>query len=367
MAQIKVLILGCGSIGRRHARNAFKLGAEVVLCDVDLERASALSAELGGAAIYTDYVEAAAKSGATAAVIATPSDLHVAPAQVILDAGIHVLMEKPLCTSLTEAMDLQVKVRTAHTVFMMAHTYRFRSEWREVKRIVDSTPLGKVYSAEFAGGWYLPDWHVREDYRHEFAAQKKLGGGVMLTSLSHLFDIVIWFFGDIEQQSGAKMRLGELEMDADNAATCVIKTKSGISVTLIEDFLSRRPRRSFRLNAEHGYLEADFNLKQLRVWDARKKRVHPDAASSKKASVDYFRILEDGVMYDLQEDVFAMEYSGNDAYLAEMEFFFDAVRRRTSPSDMGIEAGVMVLRALQNEGVQDWTLPDVGKDRLWRQ
>src|SRR5690606_21789571 len=125
----------------------------------------------GAIGCYADYKIAAKQSGADAAVIATPSHLHVAPASSMLEAGMHIMMEKPLCSSVAEANELKRMVVDAKRVFMMAHTFRFRNEWREVKRLLDERPIGRMFSAELIGGWYLPDWHYREDYRREYAAQ----------------------------------------------------------------------------------------------------------------------------------------------------------------------------------------------------
>lgn len=358
---MRILIIGCGSIGRRHAKNARALGAEVVLCDVNESRIREFGEEIGASGYFSDFDKAAALSGADAAVVATPSNLHTAPARAALLAGLHVFMEKPLCTAISEALELRSVVRNTGLVFMMGQIYRFRTELIAIKNILDAKPLGKVYSAELFGGWYLPDWHVREDYRLEYASQKRLGGGVLLTSLSHFFDIIAWFFGDIERIVGARMRLGDLELDVDDAAVCALRTSSGIAVTLSEDFLSRCPRRLLRINSEYGYIEADFNRKILSIWDARKKRFHPDDPAANSRVDSRFRILEDGVAYDLNPDISPMIYSGNDAYLSELKYFLELVASRKTVFDLDIDAGIKVLEAMFHAGIEDWTLDKAGK------
>lgn len=351
---MKLLVVGCGSIGRRHARNARKLGLEVVLCDIVEERLCDLAAEIKAVSVYTDYHVAANQSGAEAALIATPSHLHVAPASVMLTAGMHVMMEKPLCPSLKEANELKRLVVESKRVFMMAHTFRFRAEWQAIKKLLDTQPVGQVLSAELLGGWYLPDWHFREDYRQEYAAQRRQGGGVLLTSMSHFFDVVSWFFGDIKDVVGAKMRLSSLDIDVDDAVMCTVSTADGVAVTLCEDFLARCPRRTFRVNGEHGYLEADLNRKSLRLWDARTKRFLPGLDPPQERE-GLFRILEDGVGYDPEPDVLPLQYSGNDAYLAELEHFVALVDGNCTESELGIDAGIKVLEAIESARIVDWT------------
>ncbi len=352
---MKILIIGCGSIGRRHARNASKLGAEIVLCDIDEVRMRKLSLEVNASDCYVDFQEAARNSGCVAAIIATPSNLHTTPAKAILSAGLHVLMEKPICTSISEANELKDLVHKTGLTFMMGHTYRFRSEWQEVKRFLDSNPLGKIYSAEFVGGWYLPDWHIHEDYKTEYAAQKKFGGGVLFTNLSHLFDIAIWFFGDIQKISGVKMKLSDLEIDVDDSVSCILKMMNGVAVNITEDFLSRVPRRSIRVNGEYGYLEVDFNRKILSVWDSRAKRIHP-TNKAYDSRTNLFKILEDGVLYDLSPEISDLQYSGNDAYLLELKYFMELIALHQTKFDLDIDSGIKVLDAMYNKGIESWLI-----------
>ena len=352
---MKILIIGCGSIGLRHALNARKLGAEIVLCDIDEVRMRKLSLEVNASDCYVDFHEAARTSGCVAAIIATPSNLHTKPAKAVLSAGLHVLMEKPICTSTSEANDLKDLVVKTGLTFMMGHTYRFRSEWQEVKRFLDSKPLGKIYSAEFVGGWYLPDWHIHEDYKTEYAAQKKFGGGVLFTNLSHLFDIAIWFFGDIQKISGVKMKLSDLEIDVDDSVSCILKMMNGVAINITEDFLSRLPRRSIRVNGEYGYFEVDFNRKILSVWDSRTKRIYP-INKAHDSRTNLFKILEDGVLYDLSPEISDFQCSGNDAYLLELKYFMELIELHQTKFDIDIDSGIKVLDAMHNKGIESWLI-----------
>lgn len=353
--KMKILVIGCGSIGQRHAKNARKLGAEVMLCDSDLDRANKLAESIGASAVFADYEMAAKDSGAYAAVVATPTHLHAGPAHALIANGIHVLMEKPLCPSVADALQLRRAVKKSGIVFMMGHTYRFRGEWLEVKRILELAPLGKVHSAELAGGWHLPDWHIFEDYRKEYAAQERLGGGVRLTNLSHIFDIVSWLFGDILKQSGVELHVGDLDVDVEDMVHCSLLTKKNIAVLVTEDFLSRCPRRFLRVNAEHGFLEADFNRRTVAIWDARKKRFLPEKCHSQKPPEStLFRILEDGVAYNLEADISSLEHSVIDAYLAELEYFMEIASCQKPSFDLDIDSGIKVLRALQSRNLKSW-------------
>ncbi|MCL9781556.1 Gfo/Idh/MocA family oxidoreductase [Vibrio sp. S4M6] len=284
--------------------------------------------------------------------MATPSNLHVKHAKAMLGFGIHVMVEKPLSNSLSGVYKLQEIVYKSDSVFMMAHTYRFREEWQRIKSLLDSAPVGKVYTAEFSGGLYLPDWHYQEDYRKEYAANKKQGGGVLLTSLSHFFDLVDWYFGKIINVAGVKSKQSDLDLDVEDVVTCTVKTDSGILVTFYEDFLSRSPRRTFRVNGEFGYIEIDFNRKTLCIWDSRKNRFLPSATLEN--DIELFRILEDGIGYKMEPELQQLGYSGNDAYLAELKHFLNLVDKGESDSKLNIDAGMKVLEVINHARLQNW-------------
>src|SRR5581483_4103643 len=174
----RVLVIGCGSIGSRHARNLRTLGVTPVLVDPDAARAQALAAEVGAPAYFTTYEEAAAAQPLDAVVIASPSSFHVAAAKFFLERNTPIFIEKPLATSAEGLEELVTLAREKQVVTMMGQSYRFHETFRALKACIEEKTVGSIYHAQFFGGQYLPDWHPQMDYRTEYMAQKKLGGGV---------------------------------------------------------------------------------------------------------------------------------------------------------------------------------------------
>lgn len=100
---MKLLIIGCGPIGRRHAQNAKDLGTHLVLCDNNKDLIRNLSAELGGGIpCYEDYLNTSKESGSTAAVIASPSYPHVEMTTNLANRGLHLFVENLLSNTLEE-------------------------------------------------------------------------------------------------------------------------------------------------------------------------------------------------------------------------------------------------------------------------
>lgn len=244
---MNLLIIGCGSIGSRHARNAQALGHSVVLCDPDPARGQ-----------YTDFKIALEKEHVDAAIIALPSNLHVEAAQYLAEKGIPICMEKPLATRREGLEKLLQTIKDGKVVTMMAQSFRWHEGMLEVKRMLDALEFGKPLSVAYVGGQYLPDWHPGEDYRKEYAAQKSMGGGAMFTSMSHSLDTIEWLFGLIADYTGEKRRAGTLDIDVDDTADVSCTTAQGVRVEAHADFLVQPSVHRMRIVCEYGVIEADF-------------------------------------------------------------------------------------------------------------
>jgi len=349
---MKLLIIGCGSIGRRHARNAKTLGADLVLCDLDESLMQNMCADLGEVPCYTNYLEAADHAGADAAVVATPTSLHVEIATQLAMRGIHLLVEKPLSHSLEGVDTLLHVVEQNRVTAMMGHSYRFHEGFLTLQALLNECAIGKVYHVCSCGGWYLPDWHIHEDYRREYAARRSLGGGVALTSLGHGFDTFRWLFGEIEAIIGWKARLSSLSIDVEDSAFCLLRTTQGVIITCIADFLSRFPRNDIILTGSEGHIEADFSNNRLKLWRIRDKRFAPGAPRVAEIP-GRIKILEDGVQYDPEPELIRYDFEANHRYLAEMAYFFERIQAGEVEFDIDLRSGLRVLELINDTRFRD--------------
>jgi len=261
---MKLLIIGCGSIGSRHAKNAQALGHSVVLCDPDPARGQ-----------YTDYKVALEKEHIDAAIVASPSNLHVEAAQYLAEKGIPICMEKPLATSLTGLAELVRTVKEKNVVTMMAQSYRWHEGLLALKKFLEEGTLGSPKRVVCVAKEYLPDWHPNQDYRLEYAAQKKMGGGALFTSMSHTLDVIEWLFGGVVEIAGSKQRSGTLDMDADDTADVAGQTARGVTFTAHNDYFTKQPSNTIRVECEQGVAEIDLRGNTLNgepyAFDANKR------------------------------------------------------------------------------------------------
>ncbi|MCC6642350.1 MAG: Gfo/Idh/MocA family oxidoreductase [Deltaproteobacteria bacterium] len=241
-------MIGCGSIGVRHAANASRL-ASVSVVDAIPERAAAAARSLG-VAFHRSVAEGLA-TGPDAVVIATPHTTHLALASAALDAGADVLIEKPLAASLDGVGDLVARVererRRAHVVCNM----RFHPALSALRRALPR--VGRPLFARAQYGNYLPDMRPGMDYRTLYCARAETGGGVILDAI-HEIDYLCWLFGPVDSVLAEAARLGTLEIDVEDYAALVLTHRAGVRCEIHLDYLQRSKRRGCEIVGTEGTL-----------------------------------------------------------------------------------------------------------------
>ena len=255
---MQVMVVGCGSIGRRHLLNLMALGVDdVIACDPNENIRTA--SEALGICSYSNYHEAIAENpNVTAAVICTPTSLHVEQACDLACRGIHLLIEKPLSHDVEGIAALLRQVNDHHLIGMMAMCYRFHPALMAIKKLLEENCIGRVYSVRIAGGQYLPDWHPDADYREEYAARASMGGGVLLTNLVHSLDVVRWMFGECAEVQFLVKTVGDLEIDTDDIAVGHLSLESGVVVQMYADFLQRNPQYRLEVIGQTGTIYWEY-------------------------------------------------------------------------------------------------------------
>jgi predicted dehydrogenase len=234
---IRLLIVGCGSIGARHARNAATLRAgEIGVVDVDAPRRASLADSVGGRAF--DSLEAALDWRPDIAVICTPPTQHLAAARACAEAGCDLLIEKPLSASLEGVADLSAAIARHGVGAAVAYQLRFHPAIARLRALARGGTLGRltVVRAEF--GQYLPDWRPSRDYRDTYTANASQGGGILLDA-SHEIDYVQWIAGDISGVSARAERLSDLTLDVEDTAALLLRLASGAIGELHLDCVQR--------------------------------------------------------------------------------------------------------------------------------
>lgn len=242
----KVLVIGCGSIGRRHAANAARFAA-VWVADADPVRAADVAGAMGAAVCAS--VDAGLSAKPDAVVIAVPHRHHLPLAQAALRVADHVLIEKPLAAELAGVAGFLAGAagRRVRVVCNM----RFHPAIAALRRALPM--VGRPRFAQAHYGNYLPDMRPGADYRTLYCARVETGGGVILDAI-HEIDYLAWFFGPVQRVTAEAGRLGELDIDVEDYASIVLTHAGGVRSEIHLDYLQRSKRRGCVIAGSEGTL-----------------------------------------------------------------------------------------------------------------
>lgn len=196
MAKHDVLVIGTGSIGERHLRCQLATGrvaAAFVEPRADVRERVARDYGVVG----YESLEAALERRFTAAVVCSPAPLHVPQARALVEAGLHVLIEKPLSTSEDGLDELAAAVARQETVCGVAYVYRVFPELREMHARLRAGEWGRPLELTVVGGQHFPTY--RPAYRETYYTRHESGGGAIQDALTHLINLGEWLAGPISR------------------------------------------------------------------------------------------------------------------------------------------------------------------------
>ncbi len=210
-----ILVVGLGSIGCRHVRLAKEINPEIKV--VVLRHSDCHGLPDIGVDHCVTNLEDALKYSPQAAVIASPATYHLDAALPLAQAGVHLLIEKPIASSNEGVAGLIDLCRERNITLMTGYNMRFLPSLQQLKKLLGDELCGRILSVRAEVGQYLPSWRPSSDYRQTVSAKAALGGGVLL-ELSHEIDYLRWLFGDVEWVSAIQRKQSALEIDVEDTA-----------------------------------------------------------------------------------------------------------------------------------------------------
>lgn len=262
---MKIVIIGCGSIGRRHARNLSEIGGhELLLVDSEPKRAEALARELSVESLRAP--EDAYAKEPELAVICSPTSLHLEMVWEAIEKGCDVFVEKPLSDSTIGLRELVHAAERRSRVLAVGHNFRFDRVVSQAREWANGRRAGRVTSARFHFGSYLPSRHGDEDYRQGYGARRGLGGGVILDAV-HEFDMAIWFFGMPDAVYAHGGRYSDLEIDVEDTVEIVMSYEDK-AVSIHLDYVQRPAERRFEVIGTQGSIRADVFARKAEYFDS---------------------------------------------------------------------------------------------------
>ncbi|MCU9615108.1 Gfo/Idh/MocA family oxidoreductase [Caldibacillus lycopersici] len=234
MSTLKVGVIGCGSIARyRHLPeyHANKNVEIVAVCDIVPERAEEMAKQYGATA-YTDYQELVNLENLDAVSVCLPNYLHAPVSIAALNAGKHVLCEKPMATSKEEAEAMIEAAKANGRKLMIGHNQRFVASHQKAKEIIESGKLGKIYSFKTTFGHGGPEGWSIDGADSWFFNKEKAFIGAMGDLGVHKADLMRYLLGEFSEVGSFIETNAKSYSEVDDNAVCILRTENGVIGTL---------------------------------------------------------------------------------------------------------------------------------------
>jgi UDP-N-acetylglucosamine 3-dehydrogenase len=306
---IKVGIVGAGIMGSNHARvlQAIPQAEVVVVVDPDAEKGKRLADHVG--ATFEPRLDAL-PGQVDAAIVATPTETHAEVAAALMEAGLDVLIEKPIAPTVEEAKDLVGVARKHDRILMIGHVERFNPAVLDLDRYVDGL--------------------IHIDVRRVGSFTPRITTGVVLDLMIHDVDLVNSLAGGEPVTVSSLTR--RVRTDSEDIATCVLTYASGVSASLTASRVSQSKQRQVELTQHANVVVADLLRQQVTIHRVE----HAEYIGEQGA-----RYRQSGVI-----EIPYLEHQG-EPLLLELRHFIDSVRNRTQPIVGGQEGLTALATALR--------------------
>ncbi|MCC7003013.1 MAG: Gfo/Idh/MocA family oxidoreductase [Gemmatimonadaceae bacterium] len=225
---VRCALVGCGRVAPRHADSITALPDTTLVAVADpIESRANHFATKYGAEATTDWHRVLDRSDVDVVHIATPSGMHADMAVTALEAGKHVLVEKPLALSLADAdRMIATAQRTGKRLGVMLQN-RYNAPMQELKRLVESGKLGRIHLGSATVRWYRPQEYYEDGWHGTWA----MDGGALMNQSVHHIDALQWLIGEPESvyaQTATRIH----KMEAEDVGVAIVKFRGGALATI---------------------------------------------------------------------------------------------------------------------------------------
>jgi predicted dehydrogenase len=251
-----VAVVGCGEISRVHLRALRAIGAEAIevagVYDQDTGRAHARAQEFEVGRVYHSWEEVLGDDSAGVVALLLPHDVHARCAVEALAAGHHVVVEKPMGTTIEKCDQMMAAAARAGKRLHPVHNRVYEARSEAVKAFVDSGAIGEVFLAQTVGLEPPRTVSVRP-----WLGTKAGGGGVLLAQAVHPAYLLRWMLGDVAEVACFTSQRRVVEMTAEDTAVALLRFASGAVAEMTATFgIKVGPyEHGFTLYGPDGYAE----------------------------------------------------------------------------------------------------------------
>ncbi|MBH0230630.1 Gfo/Idh/MocA family protein [Halobacillus yeomjeoni] len=302
MSKMKVAVIGCGSIAQHRHLPEYEANEDVVLtavCDINEDRVDEISKQYGAKA-YTDYQLLLEKEDVDAVSVCLPNYLHAPVTNAALNAGCHVLCEKPMATSKEEAESMIAAAEKNGKKLMIAHNQRFVPSHQKAKKLIASGEIGKVYSFRTAFGHGGPEGWSVDGADSWFFKKDQAFIGAMGDLGVHKADLLRYILGEeFVNVAGFVEGNAKENSTVDDNAVCILRSENGIIGTMAASWAYNTTednstiiygeKGTLRLEDHPHYsLVAEFNNGDVVNYQLGKIQSNDEGGQSNSHVIDHF-------------------------------------------------------------------------------
>ena len=253
----KILIIGYGSIGKRHAYILSKKNKFIkniyILTKQNCKPFNRVSDFKKINLINPDYI-----------VISSPTSRHYKELSLLEKKFSKklILVEKPLFSK-------NEKLNIKKNKVFVGYNMRFNPLIQFIKNKIKNK---KIWSINIFCGSYLPNWRKGRDYRFTSSAKKKLGGGVLL-DLSHELDYIQWLLGNIRLENVVSKKLSDLKIDTDDFLSISGLTNKNTRIQIDLNYFTRKTTRRIIIDGKNISIDADLIQNKIFINEGGKKNI----------------------------------------------------------------------------------------------
>lgn len=248
--------------------------------------------------VFHNFQEALAERP-DAVIVANPTSLHIQHAELAVEAGCHVLIEKPVSHSLDGVDELIEISNRSGRIVSVAQNLRYHPVLKILRQwIHEAEPLGEPQLFRAHCGSFLPSWHPWEDYRNSYAARADLGGGCRRTHI-HELDYSVWMMGKVTDVQVLESLKHPVQTEVDEVTAFVMRHESGALSTVTLSLAEIPASRTLHVAFTRGTFSADLISGEwiAQDRDGSRKEGRPPAGFSidetyRDQAVDFLRAVQ---------------------------------------------------------------------------
>src|SRR6188768_1013557 len=276
-------IIGCGNIAKRHAEQIQTFGNLVAVCDIVRSKAEEIGKKYN-VDVFSSIEELFAnKKEIDVAVICTPNGSHAVHSIISLQAGCHVLCEKPMAINSSDCFMMIQEAQKAGKYLFVVKQNRFNPPVVAVKKLLEEKKLGNIYSIQLNCFWNRDAKY----YENSWKGTIKMDGGTLFTQFSHFIDLLYWMFGDVKQVKTFKRNFTHQNIiEFEDTGVVILEFENGVMGTInytVNSF-QKNMEGSLTIFGEKGTVKVGGQYLNVLEYQQIQDHIIPALAAGNKAN-----------------------------------------------------------------------------------